>query len=72
MATGEAQPLECGMFHLDELVWIVATHTGDGHHLFNRLQDAMAYIHSTRKDCTVTAVNKVGRLMFQHDLIASK
>lgn len=50
---------------MGDLVWIVDTHTGDGHHTFSDLADVMKYIWSHRKDCTVTAVSPQGKRMFQ-------
>lgn len=59
------QQIENGMYRMGDLVWIVDTHTGDGHHTFNNLADVMQYIFAHRKDCAVVAVSPQGKLMFQ-------
>lgn len=61
-----------GLLELNGLVWIVDTHTGDGHHVFKSLGEVMKYVHRTSKDLTVTAVNPRGKLIFSQDFTSTE
>lgn len=51
------------------LVWIVNTHTGDGHHVFRDVAEMLRYLHWLGgKPCTVAAVDALGNKVLSTDL----
>ena len=51
-----------------DIIWIVSTHTGDGHHVFTDAAKMLAYVHSLcGKPCTITAVDPAGNKLMTTD-----
>ena len=72
-----SKPVEIGNLPLSsrplrDLIWLVDTHTGDGHAVFHHVGGVMQYIFDNRKACTVTAITARGERAFVFDVTEQK
>jgi hypothetical protein len=56
---------------IQDLIWIVDTHSGDGFQVFRDFGPMLVFVHSLKyKNCTVTAVTRRGEKVLTTDVIS--